>query len=302
MKNYLYLLFGTFILSCNSENEEDVFPTLKNLSEFKNTEFILTPEHHLTAGKNSIYCSTFLFAWDALRTEAGEKITIDKKLKDLTLVQHSRFFEKSLSEDEMEISAEMVGDEIKASAYFRKSLPFETIFDKVEQPMQFGLAYVQFFGCSGYDEWERKKQVKILYYKNDSDFIVELIPKDPSHQIIVCMPGKKLDSFGGYYTDLEKKNSIGKKDVENEKTGWKMNFLASDVFSMPIISFNIENDYKELLDNPFLIGQVEYRIVRAYQQIAFVLNERGAEIESKAEVEGKKDAEEIEETEHPKKW
>lgn len=299
--NRLLISLAILLVNCNysSDSEEGtVFPSKKDLSKFQNTDFVLTPEHKLTKDRNQIYCATFLFAWDEIRNLAKEIITIDKEFTDLSRVNESTSFINTLEKDEISIESLMEDDIIRARAYFRKSLPFKTAFKKSEIALPFKDIKVDFFGCTGRDHYELTSQIKILYFKDEDNFILELSPSDASQQIIIYVTETMKNSFGDYFLELEKLEAKGLEFAESDNSYWRSDFLFSDVFAMPSLSFNIENDYEELLQNVFNVGVQPYKVVQAYQQIAFVLNENGAEIESDAVVQGDK-SEEAEQEDPP---
>ena len=62
---------------------------------------------------------------------------------------------------------------------------------------------------------------------------------------------------------------------------------------MPEFNFNIETNYSTLEGNNFKSNKQNFKIERAWQRTAFILDESGAEIESEAEFEAV--TEEIEE-------
>ena len=68
-------------------------------------------------------------------------------------------------------------------------------------------------------------------------------------------------------------------------TSWKYQFEDDDMVIIPDMSFNISSDFNKLINNTFTAKQESYRIIKAWQRIAFLLNETGAKIESEAELE-----------------
>ncbi|HLV50459.1 MAG TPA: hypothetical protein VKY44_00725, partial [Flavobacterium sp.] len=88
-----------------------------------------------------------------------------------------------------------------------------------------------------------------------------------------------------------------KKEVENQKSegySWKSHFTYLDKVRIPMIEFNLKKKYNELIGNQFQAKNVMYEIVDVNQQNAFVLNEKGAEVESMATMDAAASAEEIE--------
>lgn len=295
----LFLFFG-----CNNsqdDTEESDIPESKNLTDYKSTEFILSPKHTLTAGNNSIYCSSFLFAWNKLKADSEMTFKIPDEHFDLQLVDSSFDFLNSLSEEEIDLHSEISEDRLYAKAYFKKSLPFEMAFKKDYGTDEFAGKKVQFFGCSGSDHLNLTRQLQIIYYKNDSEFIVRLRPDDPQHRIYLYMPNEKPKNFETVFKDLYEKSLVGEEEMETEEKFIDYQFMPEDDFAMPVINFNIENEYKQLIGNNVFADEKKFTVTQAEQQIALVLNEKGAEVESKAEVELSKSEEPEEELKKPKK-
>ena len=78
---------------------------------------------------------------------------------------------------------------------------------------------------------------------------------------------------------------IGKQESVVDSTRWKYRFDDDDMVMIPDMSFNISADFNKLINNTFTAKHESYRIIKAWQRIAFLLNETGAKIESEAAVE-----------------
>jgi hypothetical protein len=296
------LLF--FCCGCNNTEDEagetDI-PESKNLTEYTSTEFILSPKHKLSEGKNSIYCVSFLLAWDKLKADSDMSFKIPDTHFDLQLVNSSFDFLNSLSEEEIDLHAEISEDRLYAKAYFKKSLPFEMEFIKEHGTDEFAGNKVRFFGCSGSDHLNLTRQLQIIYYKNDSEFIVRLRPDDPQHRIYLYMPNEKPENFETVFKDMYEKLLLGEEEMELEEKFIDYQFMPDDDFAMPVINFNIENEYQQLIGNKVFADEKTFVLTQAEQQIALVLNEKGAEAESKAEVALSKSEEPEEELSKPKR-
>lgn len=290
----LTLIFITFF-SCKNERK---FPEVKNLSEFKNTQFIPTLEHKISNDKNSVYCATLLLAWDGIRKLINSPLTISDENFDLKLLHQSTSFENVLKNDEYEASSEVNGDLISAKAEFNKSLPFELKLESFNNKLTFDKQKVASFGVNGYDSYQQLGIVQIVYYKNDNNFIIKLLPKDKAHEIILFKTDQKYHSIADMTKEIENLTEIGKTEKENEKISWKYNYDKEDIVIIPKFNFNIETNYTTLEGNNFKSKEQNFQIERAWQRTAFILDESGAEIESEAEIAVASEA--IEEDEKPK--
>lgn len=115
----------------------NMFPEVKKLSEYKNSQFIPTLEHRISNGKNSIYCATFLLAWDEIRNQLKPPLKIPDEYFDLKLLNQSTSFENVLKNNEYQVSGEVVGVLISAKAEFNKSLPFELKLQSFKNKLTF---------------------------------------------------------------------------------------------------------------------------------------------------------------------
>jgi hypothetical protein len=275
-------LILTTLFSCKNDRK---FPDVKNLSEYKNTQFIPTLEHKISNDKNSVYCATLLFAWDEIRKQINSPLTISDEYSDLKLLNNSTSFKNVLKDGEYKVSGEVYGNLIKARAEFNKSLPFEIKLQSFKNKLTFDGQKVSSFGVNGYDNYEQLNIVKIIYYKNDNNFIIKLLPKDKEHEIILFKTDQSFNSIAEMTTEIEKLTEIGKTEKKNEKISWKYYYNEEDIVVIPKFNFNIETNYKTLEGNNFKSNKQDFQIERAWQRTAFILDESGAEIESEAEIE-----------------
>ena len=295
MKYFLYIIVLTSLFSCKSDKK---FTEVKKLSDYKNTQFIPTLENEISDSKNSIYCATLLFAWDEIRKEINSPLSIPSKFTELNLLNSSTSFSDVLENNEYESSIEINGNSIIAKAEFDKSLPFEHELQNLSNKLTFNNQKVAAFGLIGLCTYEQFQNIKIIYYKNDSNFIVKLLPKEKEHEVILLMSEKKFNSISEMNKEIERLTEIGKKEIKNNKINWKYYYKEDDQLIIPKFNFNIETNYDSLEGNKFSSENENYNIERAFQRTAFKLDQSGAIIESEAEIEVV--VEEIEEIEKPK--
>ncbi len=289
-------LILTTLFSCEKDRK---FSEGKKLSEFEKTQFIPTLEHKISNDKNSVYCATLLFAWDEIRKQINLPLIISDKNFDLKLLNQSTSFKDVLKSNEYAVSGQVDGNLITARAEFNKSLPFEFKLQSFNNQLIFDGQKVSSFGVTGYDNYNQLGIVQIIYYKNDNNFIIKLLPKDKEHEIILFKTNQSFKSITEMTKKIEKLIKIGKTEMINEKINWKYNYSAEDIVIIPKFNFNIETNYASLEGNSFSTDKQSFQIERAWQRTAFILDESGAEIESEAEVAVTTDAME-EEYEKPK--
>ncbi len=292
----LTLILTTFS-SCKSDRE---FQEVKKLSEYKNTQFIPTLEHKISNDKNSVYCATLLLAWEEIRKQINSPLTISDDNFDLKLLNESASFENVLKNNEYKVSGKIDDNLISAKAEFKKSLPFELKLQSFTNKLTFNGQKVSSFGIYGYDSYEQRQIVKIIYYKNDDNFIIKLLPKDKEHEILLFIAEHSFNSIADMTKEIEKLTEIGKNEKKNEKINWKYYYSEEDIVVIPKFNFNIETNYSTLEGNNFKSNKQNFQIKQAWQKTAFILDESGAENESEAEFEIAVEEEIEEEYEKPK--
>jgi len=272
------------LTSFQSQQEERKFPQVKKLSEYKNTDFLPTLEHKIDRRKNAVYCAALLYAWEEIRKQIDLPLTLSPEDTDLTLLNNSKSFINVLKSSEYTTSVEVKGNTIKAKAEFNKSLPFEVNLNSYDNRLTFKRETVASFGVRGTNNNKKLQIVEIIYYKNDSNFIIKLLPKDKEHEIILFKTDKVFNSMAEMNKEIEKLSEIGKNERKNEKHQWKYRITGNDEVLIPKFNFNIETNYATIEGKNFKTSKQNYQIIKAWQRTAFLLNEKGAEIESEAEI------------------
>ena len=279
---------AVIIEACNNqqniklEEVDSTFSEVKKLSEYEQTNFIPTLEHEINKENNSIYCATLLYAWDEIRKQIGLPFIISQEYKDLLLLNNSQSFINTLKNNEYSASVGVNGNLIIAKAEFNKSFSFATILNSYDKKLNFKKQAVASFGVNGYSSYEQLRIVKIVYYKNNNNFIIKLLPKDENHEIILFKTDKLFQSMAEMNAEVSKLSEIGKKEQKNERLKWKYDFLKEDEVIIPKINFNIKTNYANLEGKHFKTSKQDYKIQTAFQRTAFILDEKGAEIESEA--------------------
>lgn len=276
------LIFYFSILSCKTEDRN--FEEAKDLSEFTKTEFLPTLENNISDNKNAVYCATLPFAWNEILQETGKPTNINKNYIDLILLNNSKTYIDVLNKDEYESSIEIEDETIKANVFFKKSLPFEFKLNSYDKKLIFDKTPVKSFGLSGYDEFEMINSVKIIYYKNDENFIIKLLPKDKNHEIILFKTEEKFASIFEMIQEIDNLTDLANTQKQDDNLYWKFQFREEDELIIPKINFNIKTNFPKLEGNIYNGFDSQYTIESIIQRTAFLLDESGAEIESNTEI------------------
>lgn len=258
-------------------------PKVTSLSSLKQTDFVITLENPISENKNIIYAPAFLYAWDKIKEELKFPVIVGSTNSvDFNLLNKSISHQNSLTDTEYTASAEIVDGAIIARAFFNKTLPFETKLQVFDEAISFERTKVAAFGMQYYNE-DAIKFTEILYYKDDNNFILKLVPKDKQHEIILV---KGLDKYQTLKDAIRLTNDLvaeGKKEQKDNKQLWKYQIVHEDIFAIPAIKFNIATQYDNLEGQNFFTGDKKMHSVEiAYQRTGFIFNENGAVVESEA--------------------
>ena len=121
MKSLILFCMAILIAGCAKEPQRE-FPTVKKLSEYKQTNFAATPQEKLIPGKNSIYSVPLLLAWQEIKKVSDGDLSIDAGNISLENLNNSTSWKNTLQEDEYQSSAIVENDgSIKARAEFSKA-------------------------------------------------------------------------------------------------------------------------------------------------------------------------------------
>lgn len=304
-KTFSFLLIGSlFLNACIQSNDKRVWnklPQVTSLTTLTKTDFTPTLESEIDTNKNTIYATSLLYAWDAIKSEIKDSIILnDKNSVEFKELNNSRSFVNTLNKGEYEIDAKVNGDSISSYAFFNKTLPFPLKLQKTDSPISFTKQKVAAFGMDHYEE-EIVRMAEVIYYKDDNHFILKLHPKEEEHKLILAMGIQGLTSFKEVLTAIDSLINVGEKEISNPKLTWKYYLNEDDVFEIPVIKFNLEKHYNKIEKQLFATRRQQYHIATAYQRTGFILNEEGAVIESEAVMTAVTDTAEVEIKRRPKR-
>lgn len=265
-------------------------------------------------GQNYVYCATFQMAWDELQAQMGNgPIRLAGDPPMVGLLNGQPFNRSDLDPESCLAMAGRTDQEIvdriheamaarfphatldvpippaRASfylyAYLAKNLLFDQPFDVAEWPSQFpagaGLRGVASF-YANFHKADRKserlrKQVTILDYKSNDNFVLRLDTAAKDELILAKVPPKA--------TLADTIDVVGQRIGASQTTGPPE---FGEYLQVPMIELGVERRYETLMDKRFLAPiDDELYIAQAEQAIRFELNERGARVESRADVSTK---------------
>ncbi|MHB1456952.1 MAG: hypothetical protein ACYC0V_08570 [Armatimonadota bacterium] len=282
----------------------------KNADELKGT--IITPylEQKIVPGKNVLWCSTFQLAWNELYDLGGGPVKLEPgspmaeilnkrgaskaDIDDASYVAMAGFAQDGLVKKiRQELSRKFRGQESPdlldkyaptsgfiAYGYLFKSLPFEWAFDRLRFGLTFADTKVESFGIEQYApkrelrEAKSGKQISILDYRSQDDFIIELKTRQKKDHLILAKvtPKQTLDQTVRMVRD---------RMVHGRRT----KFAESAYLSVPVLDFDILKSYPEIQEHTILSSNRRLNgqpIEGALQSIRFRLDETGAVVKSEA--------------------
>lgn len=276
----LFILFA-FIAFAGCRHKDSP-PPASSISKFSQTQFTPTLENIIDSNKNVVYTPAFLYAWAQLKQTLNCSIvTTGGSSSDLLLLDSARNFESALDKGEYETKASIEDDQINAEASFKLALPFASKMDKIDNGITFDYIRVKAFGSDLPDE-KIAAFTDIVYYQDDDHFAIRITPKDSANTIILVKGITLGNSLKTALMRAFKMMIIGERESAGNQNAWKFNFNPGDDLAIPVIKFNIEASYNSLVGQTAACNGKTYPIETAKQTTAFVLDENGAKVESKA--------------------
>lgn len=307
----LCIFLTTIITPLYAQENE---PPEINSAQLKNTTITAAMNSKIAAGKNLLYCSVFQLAWNSLIDNvvkeqillSGDPLLaaeLNKRLfkkrylsndaylamagykKDGIISEINKAAKKKFGKESSSLDESLLKNpnDILAYAFLYKNLKFKKEFESLDNPIYFGASGkkipVNAFGIKIFSPGDKihkalAKQVSILYYNNDDDFIVAIKSVSRKDEILLV----KIKPGATFLETLElvkQKRSRGKSAALKE----------DDTLQIPKLDFKITHSYNELvgrfiLNKPFVKDR--YIIKYAYQRVRFRLNEKGALLKAEA--------------------
>lgn len=295
---YLVLLIAPLCISAPPAFADQTTPRIdsKQLANTTVTPYLHKPIH---PNENLIFCSTFQIVWDKmaekLRELGWEALSLPANRLMEQYLNESISGASDLSDDAYlamigfgyegivgkikealqakfndvpSVDLKCNPDDLVAYAYLKKVLAFDTKFEKIAEPINFGGAkLISAFGIKKYgtgDNYRKMgEQVAVFDYKNDNNFIVRLTSKSFDDEIVIAKVAPEatlLATLDAVQSRISKNNAVRLK--------------TKDVLKIPKFDFNIIHDYKDDFRGS--------RVAKAGQTIEFKLNEEGAILKSEA--------------------
>lgn len=275
MKNLKYLSLILFIITACSRSEEDrSFNRVSDINKYQTTDFLPTLETPLDKKINGVYTATIPLAWQQVKNTLGELSHICNP--QLQEINETKSHLDALKQGEFSTDV-YAADIIIAKAFFKRSLPFTDKLERYQSALRFDTTDVSCFGFMG-----NNYQAAIAYYSTNNDFCIKLQPEDEEQEIILLKSDfEKEGSLGEIFRVLGQKIAWFN-ETQTEENTWRYTLSSEDIVKIPLLSFNIEKTYTNIMGAGFNSEKRQHTVNLMYQRTAFLLDETGAKVESEA--------------------
>lgn len=186
-----------------------------------------------------------------------------KTVNEINQESAKKFSEKSFGDLKLDLEDE----DIIAYAYFLKEVEYLEQFKSNNLIFNNSVSVNSFYAGSD----EQRANVKILAYENDDKFIIKLLLKDDSDELILAK-GYDMTSPQEVMQEINRLH-------QNEGT----NMEKGDRFEAPKLNLDMHRDYDEMTGQSLAnTGFTQYRISKMFEDIKFKMDEKGAKVENQA--------------------
>lgn len=276
-----YCLLSCWLLCYACQSPDSPFPPVQDSSAFPTTSMVATLEEKVHWEHNILYCPTLLYAWQSIKDTLPQPLTVDAKQGALKRLHQSKGHLGALEAGEYEQTLVIEDNRIKATVAFKVNLQLETPLEVNPITLEFDQQVVDCFGGYGGDS-AIYQQIRVLFYESEAEFALAITPKDQNQELIFYKTNKqKGKSLGALYQALTLKIAKKEQNRHPKEDAW----MEDDLVAIPNLAFNIQHNYSDLVDAPFIARKQLYTITQAQQRIALALDETGALVESEAIME-----------------
>lgn len=301
------LSFVLIIIGCSSPKKKEEIKRIDSNS-LEKTVITSHMEVDIKPRKNLLYCSAFQLVWNEFRDIEDTHLPNEPQV--VKILDKKTTTKKDVSEDSYVVAIGKLTDSISAInkalkakfkdeapaiekpdfsgfseeailayAFLYKNLKFKDEFENLDSPIMFisdgKASKVKSFGIKKYAPYNKEhqllsKQVSILDYKDNSDFIIHLNSLSPNDEIILA----KIKPEKTLLQTIEKV----KKRIENSKEDL---IKEDEILQIPKFDFEITHSFLEIEK---YLSRLAEGPAKAIQNIRFRLNEKGAILKSEARI------------------
>lgn len=276
----------------------------------------VVPTMNDEVSRDSSWCSTFQLVWNDMKNEiVKQDVVFNPQIKMVENLNKADFTEDMLDDqyyfkiyglknkelkekiekgikekfnqtsdilDDFDWSEEALDDPTNPDLrrYFfytmlYREFEYKNKFDVLEKSKFGKYDNIKYFGVNNNTTDAAREQIEVLFYNSKEEFALKLKTKSGDEVIFYKNPEGK--TFREIYDNMMKKAESYEGTVD---------FLNSDYFMAPMISFNVKKEYKELEEKVFNTADGNKAMIeKAIQSIKFSLDEKGGKVKSEAGVD-----------------
>lgn len=252
------------------------------------THFVPLLTDTLKGGVNSVYGVSSLLAWQQLRVLGEGKLNVDNaKYPELARFNANGDYKDALKKGEYVTSVNISDGEdaqhVYVEAHFSAALPFAYKFASYKDKLRFNNKKVAAFGYMNDGKIlvdARDSNSDLLYYNNDTDFVLKLRSVDTTHEILLCMWPEKPLTLKEALNTLQANVATFNEMKKSNEYNWKLFLLNEDRILIPKLKFDYKSHHTALEGALFSFGETNlfYRVESFTQCIGFSLDEGGAKV------------------------
>jgi hypothetical protein len=268
------------------------------------TEIIPTLKQELN-GNTLLYCPAFEISWNNLKQYQfkGKNIKIKNAPDYLRDINESEININNFNIEQMLILSGIVTPSLADSfniindrkfpsntinfsdyigsiisyACINMELKYQTDFEIVDHPLWWNGKNIKSFGLL-YDSdlnWKIGKQISIIDFKSNDDFIVEIELRNKEHELFFALVPSN-ENITGIYSQVESRIQNGKRDT----------LVDRDILQIPVIDLDVTRLYTGLINKKIKNKGCEEFVFRSVSQsIKLKIDETGVDFYSDAVVE-----------------
>jgi hypothetical protein len=301
---------------CSRGRPEPSTP-LVSAAQLPQTDVLPYPDGPIVAGRNYVYCATFQLAWDKVREQVdGKPVLLAGSPEMATRLNEHHSDAFNLSPESYLAMAGRTDQGIVAKiretmadrfpnatlgvpdpprdtvlyiySYLSRNMPFAEDFEtpsSIEFHAAGRIRQVPAFSAT-FDPDKAKdrawrKQVTVLDYRDDDDFVLRLNTTLEDDELILAKV-KPEGTLAATLEAVERRVKAAGEKSRGDEAGMPE---EGDHLQVPMISLGVERDYPEVTKREFQNSQLpDLGIGEARQGIRFYLDQRGARLESRSGV------------------
>jgi hypothetical protein len=233
---------------------------------------------------NSVYAASFLYAWDKIQDTLGGDFS-DFSSQELEIINNTKTHEGVLSPNEYNSTISWKENRIEATSEFDASLEYSVPMEISSSSLNFGTEKVESFGFVK----NGAQHAEIKYFLSEDDFAVSIFCENPKQELILIKTtisdsATFLEEVFRYDANVRVSENMKKLALSGDESLDPANYflIGNEKMQVPIIDLSFYMDYLSIVGSKFNSKKGFWVVGKAYQEIAFKMDQNGAEVKSYA--------------------